>query len=227
METSQLAIEPVQAPAEMSLKPQAAAMEAIEDVTYGSIAGIVGKYIEYPFDTVKVRLQSQPDHLPLRYTGPLDCFRQSLKADGIGGLYRGITAPLVGAAAENSCLFMFESVGREAMFSIGWASRRDGLSLPQLYLTGAFAGAFASLALTPIELVKCKIQAPAGGASSGQQAALRPVAVIRSIFRHGGIMGGSGTGRWARSSGRRAAARPGSAPRRRPRRCSGSRGSSL
>ncbi|CAH0028705.1 unnamed protein product [Clonostachys rhizophaga] len=184
METSQLAIEPVQAPAEMSLKPQAAAMEAIEDVTYGSIAGIVGKYIEYPFDTVKVRLQSQPDHLPLRYTGPLDCFRQSLKADGIRGLYRGITAPLVGAAAENSCLFMFESVGREAMFSIGWASRRDGLSLPQLYLTGAFAGAFASLALTPIELVKCKIQAPAGGAP-----ALRPVAVIRSIFRHGGIMG--------------------------------------
>jgi hypothetical protein len=37
METSQLAIEPVQAPAEMSLKPQAAAMEAIEDVTYGSV----------------------------------------------------------------------------------------------------------------------------------------------------------------------------------------------
>ncbi|VUC21122.1 unnamed protein product, partial [Clonostachys rosea] len=161
METSQLAIEPVQAPAEMSLKPQAAAMEAIEDVTYGSIggllrfpivlrwltrfvvvavaqiAGIVGKYIEYPFDTVKVRLQSQPDHLPLRYTGPLDCFRQSLKAEGLGGLYRGITAPLVGAAAENSCLFMFESVGREAMFSAGWASRREGLSLPQLYLTGA------------------------------------------------------------------------------------------
>ena len=79
--------------------------EAIKDVVCGSIAGIVGKYIEYPFDTVKVRLQSQPDHLPLQYTGPLDCFKQSLKNDGFFGIYRGISAPLVGAAVETSCLF--------------------------------------------------------------------------------------------------------------------------
>jgi len=68
-------------------------------------AGIIGKFIEYPFDTIKVRLQSQPDDQPLRYRGPLDCFRQSLKQDGIRGLYRGISPPLVGAAAENSALF--------------------------------------------------------------------------------------------------------------------------
>lgn len=79
--------------------------EALKDVVCGSVAGIVGKYIEYPFDTVKVRLQSQPDHLPLRYTGPLDCFKQSLKQDGFLGIYRGISAPLVGAAVENACLF--------------------------------------------------------------------------------------------------------------------------
>jgi len=68
-------------------------------------AGMIGKIIEYPFDTVKVRLQSQPDDQPLRYRGPLDCFKQSLKQDGIRGLYRGISPPLVGAAAENSALF--------------------------------------------------------------------------------------------------------------------------
>ena len=79
--------------------------EALKDVVCGSVAGIVGKYIEYPFDTVKVRLQSQPDHLPLRYTGPIDCFNQSLRQDGFLGIYRGISAPLVGAAVENACLF--------------------------------------------------------------------------------------------------------------------------
>lgn len=83
--------------------------EAVKDVVCGSIAGIVGKYIEYPFDTVKVRLQSQPNHLPLKYTGPLDCFKKSLKQDGFIGIYRGISAPLVGAAVETSCLFF--SVG--------------------------------------------------------------------------------------------------------------------
>lgn len=151
-------------------------------------AGAVGKYIEYPFDTVKVRLQSQPDHLPLRYTGPLDCFRQSIKSDGFLGLYRGITAPLVGAAAETSSLFLFESLGRELLYMSGLSSREEGLSLPDLWLTGAFSGAFTSFVLTPIELVKCKIQAPrAADGSTG--AILRPSAVIKDVFRHEGLRG--------------------------------------
>jgi ornithine carrier protein len=86
--------------------------EAFKDILYGSIAGVVGKLIEYPFDTVKVRLQSQPDNLPLRYTGPLDCFRQSLRYDGVSGLYRGISAPLFGAAVETSSLFFSVSIQR-------------------------------------------------------------------------------------------------------------------
>jgi len=77
--------------------------EAAKDIAFGSIAGIVGKFIEYPFDTVKVRLQAQP-HTP-RYRGPLDCFSQSLRQDGLAGLYRGVGAPLFGAAVETSSLF--------------------------------------------------------------------------------------------------------------------------
>lgn len=79
--------------------------EALKDIICGSVAGVVGKYIEYPFDTIKVRLQSQPNTTPLRYSGPLDCFKQSLQRDGFIGIYRGISAPLVGAAVETSTLF--------------------------------------------------------------------------------------------------------------------------
>ena len=85
--------------------------EALKDVICGSVAGVVGKYIEYPFDTIKVRLQSQPDTLPLRYTGPLECFKKSLQRDGFFGIYRGISAPLVGAAVETSTLFFSVSLG--------------------------------------------------------------------------------------------------------------------
>jgi ornithine carrier protein len=152
------------------------------------MAGIVGKYIEYPFDTVKVRLQSQPDHLPLRYTGPIDCFRQGLRTDGVLGLYRGISAPLVGAAAETSSLFLFESLGREALYSSGIASRDKELSLGALYFTGGFSGFFASFVLTPIELGKCKIQVPAA-AEGGAPVATSPAGVIRDVFRHEGLMG--------------------------------------
>ncbi|KAK4240953.1 mitochondrial carrier domain-containing protein [Achaetomium macrosporum] len=174
--------------AHIQLKPKTAGMEAIEDILYGSIAGVVGKYIEYPFDTVKVRLQSQPDHLPLRYRGPVDCFRQSIRADGFLGLYRGISAPLVGAALENSSLFFFERLGRAAIYASGYSPRDQPLPLSALWMTGAFSGAMTSFILTPVELVKCKIQVPdtEGGLV---KAPLKPVPVIRDIFRHQGLRG--------------------------------------
>jgi ornithine carrier protein len=152
------------------------------------VAGIVGKYIEYPFDTVKVRLQSQPDHLPLRYRGPLDCFAQSIRADGFLGLYRGISAPLVGAALENSSLFFWERLGRAAIYASGYAPRDQPLPLSALWMTGAFSGAMTSFILTPVELVKCKIQVPEteGGVV---RAPLRPIPVIRDIWRHQGLRG--------------------------------------
>ena len=184
MDPSLAAVAEPTSAAAIALKAKSTVMDGVEDVLYGSIAGIVGKYVEYPFDTVKVRLQSQPDHLPLRYKGPIDCFRQSLQADGFVGLYRGITAPLVGAAAETSSLFLFESLGREVLYKSGVATREKGLSLPLLYVTGAFAGIFTSFILTPIELVKCKIQAP-----SEKGMTLRPSVVIKDVFRHEGIRG--------------------------------------
>ncbi|KJZ73524.1 Amino-acid transporter arg-13 [Hirsutella minnesotensis 3608] len=167
--------------------------DAVEDVFYGSVAGVVGKYIEYPFDTVKVRLQSQAETIPLRYTGPLDCFRQSIKSDGVLSLYRGISAPLVGAAAETSSLFLFESIGRETLYRSGFCARGEKLSLPVLWLTGAFSGFFTSFVLTPIELVKCKIQVPhtedSAASSPVRPKPLRPLPVIRDIYRHEGFRG--------------------------------------
>ena len=151
---------------------------------------MIGKYIEYPFDTVKVRLQSQPDHVPLRYTGPLDCFRQSLHSDGLIGLYRGISAPLVGAALETSSLFFWERIGRESLFAAGLYQREKPLPLSALWLTGAISGAFTSLVLTPVELVKCKIQVPVATSTDGMvRIAPSPVSVIKEVWRHQGIRG--------------------------------------
>ncbi|KAL2111474.1 hypothetical protein VUR80DRAFT_9964 [Thermomyces stellatus] len=172
---------------EKLLQTPSSVFEAIEDIVYGSAAGIVGKYIEYPFDTVKVRLQSQPSNLPLRYTGPLDCFRQSIKADGFLGLYRGISAPLAGAALENSSLFYFERLGRDLVYASAAVPKHEPLPLSALYFTGAFSGAFTSFVLTPVELVKCKIQVPS---TAGEKTPhLRPIPVIRDIYRHHGLRG--------------------------------------
>ncbi|ESZ95048.1 putative mitochondrial ornithine carrier protein [Sclerotinia borealis F-4128] len=176
-------------PRKVVSKGREALMNSVEDCLYGSIAGVAGKYIEYPFDTVKVRLQSQPYHLPLQYTGPLDCFKQSIRSDGILGLYRGISAPLVGAALETSSLFFWEQVSREALIKAGVYKSDQPLPLQALWMTGALSGALTSLVLTPIELVKCKIQVPAAANSSVPVAAKTVSAVIREVWHHQGIRG--------------------------------------
>ena len=125
---------------------------------------MVGKVFEFPFDTIKVRLQSQPDNKPLEFKGPLDCFRKSIKADGLGGLYRGISPPLVGAAAETSALFFSYNLIQRLITSTFYGSSTGEdvvLGLPTLALCGAASGAFASFILTPIELIKCKMQVQA------------------------------------------------------------------
>ena len=50
--------------------------------------------VGHPFDTLKVRLQTQPVHNPV-YKGLWDCVVKTLKWEGIGGLYSGVGELLV------------------------------------------------------------------------------------------------------------------------------------
>ncbi|KAI4086350.1 MAG: hypothetical protein LQ344_007625 [Seirophora lacunosa] len=167
-------------------------LEAFKDVTFGSIAGIIGKVIEYPFDTIKVRLQSQP-HPPV-FAGPLDCFRQSLLSPegGLRSLYRGISAPLLGAAVETSSLFFSYRIAQSALQkSIPTLPQGKGEKLPlnALIACGAISGAVTSLLLTPIELVKCKMQYPVSSSNLTTSAPRGSISVIASVFRQHGILG--------------------------------------
>jgi solute carrier family 25 carnitine/acylcarnitine transporter 20/29 len=55
-----------------------------QSLVVGSIAGLFGKLIEHPFDTIKVRLQTTTN-----FTGFLDCLSKTVKNEGVFGLYKG------------------------------------------------------------------------------------------------------------------------------------------
>ncbi len=189
---------------QMSLQNQG--LEAFKDIVYGSTAGVLGKFIEYPFDTVKVRLQSQSS-VPgsARLSGPLDAFLSAFRSpEGpLRSLYRGISAPLVGAAIETSSLFFSYRVGQDLIVMASPSLQKkkeeaDGkLQLPfqHLLLCGAGSGAFTSLALTPIELIKCKMQVPINPshlASELGYTSARPLGVFQlmsNVFRTQGLLG--------------------------------------
>lgn len=51
------------------------------------------KLIRIRFDTIKVRLQTTQKS---QFKGPLDCLLQTIRKEGVRGLYKGATPPLVG-----------------------------------------------------------------------------------------------------------------------------------
>ncbi|KAF5127556.1 Mitochondrial substrate carrier family protein L [Metarhizium anisopliae] len=59
----------------------------------GVFSGIAKLTVGHPFDTIKVRLQTTNKG---RFSGPLQCVTQTVKNEGIRGLYKGATPPLVG-----------------------------------------------------------------------------------------------------------------------------------
>lgn len=130
-------------------------------------AGMVAKVFEHPFDLTKVRLQSQVLDATARFSGPIDCLKQTFMKEGIRGLYRvrilstvtcdgyddlcdsrqGLPAPIVGAMTENAALFFsyneLQNVLRKAINK----PLPEELTLGELGIAAAGAGAITSFFL--------------------------------------------------------------------------------
>lgn len=177
----------------------------------------------------QVRLQSQPLDQPLKFNGPWDCMLQTFKKEGLKGLWRvsagiaevahldseltlvslqGVSMPVCGAMAENATLFVVYNQSlaflTRAYPPPAQISTNDAphLNPVHLGLSAALAGACASFVLTPVELVKCKMQVqgsltppPLGTGASGSQGGVPrsltpgPLQITRTILQTEGLRG--------------------------------------
>lgn len=103
-----------------------------------------------------MRLQTQPR--PPKYSGALDCFRQTLAYEGVRGLFRGVSMPLLGATIENASLFFTYNQVQDAIRRARGLKENAPLPMHSLAIAAACAGAVTGFVLTPLELVKCKMQ---------------------------------------------------------------------
>jgi len=186
--------------------------EGYKDFIAGTVGGFSGKLLDYPFDTVKVLLQTQ-NSLPSTpssvagdastistkatkslsstiqtaaatpqnvtkiksalsppapvYRGAIDCLTHQIETRGFMSLYQGISAPLLGSMAENAVLFL--SYGKVKQM-LGEKPGEKDLSLWQLSFAGGVAGAIASFALNPFEVIKVQMQVTNSAAISSSSA---------------------------------------------------------
>jgi len=74
----------------------------------GALAGLVAQTIVFPGDTIRKRMQTNGIGGHTRhYSSSLDCFNKILRAEGIRGFFKGLSAniarTLPGAAIQFSC----------------------------------------------------------------------------------------------------------------------------
>jgi len=128
-----------------------------KELLAGTFGGISISLVGHPLDLIKVRLQTMPipklNEKPL-YSSGLDCFRQSIQKEGVLGLYKGVTSPILGAASLYAICFGSYGLGKDL-----FRNRTTGnISLLGYFNAGCFSGIFTTIVMTPMELIKVKLQ---------------------------------------------------------------------
>ena len=131
----------------------------MRDVTAGTCGGIAVTLVGHPFDTLKVRLQTQSSTKPV-YSGVVDCFMKTLRWEGVGGLYKGVTSPLVGQMFFRSVLFTAYGQSKDMLLRKRKSEEGAGavLRASDYFVAGGITGFCAAFAEGPIDFYKSQMQ---------------------------------------------------------------------
>ncbi|XP_041796359.1 solute carrier family 25 member 15a [Chelmon rostratus] len=162
--------------------------QAIIDFSAGAVGGTACVMSGQPFDTAKVKMQT----FPSMYRSFIDCFASTLRHEGLRGLYKGTTPALMANITENAVLFLSYGLCQDAVRFVFKMDKGAVLSDLQKASAGSLASIFSAMALCPIELVKCRLQAmhemeASGKIASGQRSTVWTV--VKTVLKTNGALG--------------------------------------
>eukprot|EP00667_Euglena_gracilis_P015608 EG_transcript_16245 len=149
----------------------------------GMASGFALVLAGHPFDTVKVRLQTEG--VGGRFGGPLDCLAQTVRREGAAALYKGVTPPLLMTGLINSALFGMQSAFVHALK----ADPEQPPTVGQTMQAAVLGGLCISFAVQPMEAVKARLQVQynAGAAAARYSG---PLDCVRQVVASAGVRGG-------------------------------------
>lgn len=157
-------------------------LSTVNDLVAGSVGGAAQVLVGQPLDTVKTRAQIAPKGM---FKGPMDVLAQTVRKEGFFALYKGMASPLLGIAGVNSLLFA------SYVYSKRIVSSFPQLSLKEIAMAGAMAGAANAILASPVEMFKVRMQGQYGAATDKK---LRDVA--KEMWRDWGFRNGIMRGYW-------------------------------
>ncbi|CAM8878489.1 unnamed protein product [Rhodiola kirilowii] len=151
----------------------------------GGFGGVAGVISGYPLDTLRIRQQCSHGGSALKL------LKNIVATEGPSALYRGMFAPLASVTFQNAIVFQMYAVMSRAIDKSD--SANDPPSYKGVALGGVSTGAIQSLLLSPVELLKIRLQLQSqpcivpnirdGNRHSG------PINLARSIYRNEGVKG--------------------------------------
>ena len=126
------------------------ASEAAKSFISGGCGGMAAVVVGQPMDMIKVQLQNQSVKNPL-YTGTFDCAKKMIAKDGFRGLYRGVSAPLVGVAPIFALSFAGNNAGQQMVRA---ATGHAKLNYGEYFCAGMIAGVYSTVIMAPGERIK-------------------------------------------------------------------------
>lgn len=163
----------------------------------GGVGGICVVLVGHPFDLIKVRMQTAASAtaatasaaaVAAAATNPrptvVGIFLSTFRQQGIRGLYRGVSAPLVAVSPVFAVGFWGYDMGQRI---VQWASSASGssgggeLSLTQKCIAGGLSAFPCTVFLAPSERVKCVLQTSTPGQFRGL------MDCTRALYQSGGI----------------------------------------
>lgn len=123
----------------------------------GGVGGIAAVMVGHPFDLIKVRMQAGGGSAD---AGVFSSLSKTLRSEGVRGLYRGVSAPLVASSPIYALSFWGYDLGQTLVKDF-LRSPNDNdrpLTIPEIMLAGGFSALPMIIVMAPTERIKCLLQ---------------------------------------------------------------------
>lgn len=166
----------------VSVKKERFVPDSIRGLLAGTTSGITKLVVGHPFDTLKVRLQTEGGYG--RFKGPIHCLTDTVRNEGFRGLYKGATPPLVGWSIIDTVM-----VGTYQHIRKYFSEQHPGkhLAFWEVATAGMVAGWVSCIVVTPFEQVKARLQVQYADPTSIKYKG--PIDCVKQLVKNNGVQG--------------------------------------
>jgi solute carrier family 25 carnitine/acylcarnitine transporter 20/29 len=160
------------------------AESALKSFLSGGVGGTCVVLVGHPLDLIKVRMQTAvPTTAGAAQQTVISMFADTFRTQGIRGLYRGVSAPLIAVTPVFALSFWGYDVGQRL---VRWSSGDTDLSIGQKCIAGGLSAIPSTVLMAPSERIKCLLQTSTPGQYRGSFDCAKAVyqsGGIRSLYR--------------------------------------------